>query len=1453
MALSVPTPVELNQDERIGTNRVDDTTFFDADPVKSTDGEQGEETEKVLTLNDQKEFPVLSRRNTSQSGSGTLADDENTAPQHQRLKDLSDVDALVALGKKRDKWYQLWRPKNGPPRPPPSLDDVAEIPLATASLLSQLTYAWVTPLMVLGYQRPLMATDLWKMDKSREASLLGNRFAAAYRKREIFAKEYNARLIDPMKPLPPSRYRKLKWRLQLAIHPRRYRASGLPTNKMSAGSVTPTRGRNLQALEEEWRSGSGKRKASITMALNDTMSGFWAGGLYKVLGDTAQLMAPLLTKALINFSKEAYSARAQGTNGPNIGRGIGYAIGLFFLTILASFFFRSMASGVMARAALISATFRRSMVLTTRARAQHPADPADCDDDLAFGAGKKSPCVQRLAYHASPESSLFYQLGPSALVGMSLFVLLTPLQTWFMKLSVQVRQSSMLLQELLSSMAIIKQFTYELPFLKRLASLRGKELKGVRSIMIIRAANQALAFSIPVLASVVSFAAYILGGGHEVDPATAVQRLGEFFEADTSSHEIVINPGLEVAIKVENATFEWVVGEEALQAESKKEIKKKNADSIVESPQQAFSNPFRLDNLNFVVPKGQLVAIIGPIGSGKSSLLQGLIGEMNQVSGKVSFSGSLGYCQQNAWIQNLTVRENILFGKQYEEDRYWRAVKAAALPSDLELFADGDMTEIGERGVNLSGGQKSRLNIARALYSNADIILLDDPLSAVDAHVGLHLFEEAILGLKESGKTVVLVTHALHMLAKGVDYIYSLEAGKIVEEGTYSELIRLDGAFKRLDQKAFEEGTRPTEQKITKKMMGSAAGVGKLEGRLMKGEVRKTGSVGSKVYMQYLRAGEAGITAPLTLVAAILMQGCNILSMLWITYWQNDQFNRSPNFYMGIYAVLGIGQAFFTFALGATIGILSYFASRSLYSSSLRRLFHTPMSFLSTTPVGRIMSVYGKDIDTIDSNLSDSFRMFLLTVASVIGSVVIITVYLHYFLPIVAVVMCGYLYFANFYRATAREVKRLDSILRSLLYSHFGESLSGISTIRAYNATERFAEANDRYVDLEDRAYLLTTANQRWLAIRLDFCGAILIFCVAIMAAASTNLQPSVVGLTLTYLTTLVQAFGMMTRQSAELENNMNAVERVLYYSSDQLPQERDHVIESSQPLASWPEAGEIIFKNVVMSYRKDLPPVLNGINLHVEPGSKVGIIGRTGAGKSSLTQVLFRLVELQSGSIEIDGVDISTLGLSLLRSRLSLIPQEPLLFSGTIRSNLDPFDQYSDAHLLDAMRKATLVGNTRVDEQPVSGTVQKGRFHLDTPIESEGQNLSVGERALLSLARALVKDSQITILDEATASTDAATDAKIQETIRREFGDKTILCIAHRLRTILSFDRILVMDAGTCREFAAPLELFCKADSLFRSLCLKSDITLEDIQNAQAQAKEDRARRVDSSCTDIV
>lgn len=545
-----------------------------------------------------------------------------------------------------------------------------------------------------------------------------------------------------------------------------------------------------------------------------------------------------------------------------------------------------------------------------------------------------------------------------------------------------------------------------------------------------------------------------------------------------------------------------------------------------------------------------------------------LLGEMRKLDGEVAFGGVLGYCQQSAWIQNATLRENIVFGQRWDETRYWRCIRDASLITDLEILPDGDLTEIGEKGVNLSGGQKQRVNIARALYFNADVVLLDDPLSAVDAHVGKALFNDAILGLKRAGKTVVLVTHALHFLPQ-VDYVYTIERGQIVEEGTYDALMGQGGAFKALmadfggcdamkeeQQDAEEESAiedaddannpkETDEEKLARLAVEDkkkAAGTGKLEGRLMVSEERKTGSVEKKVYAAYLKAGRAWVTLPLLMISATLMQASQVLSTVWLTYWEVDRFDQPVGFYQGIYATFGVSQAIFTFAMGAALSMLCYYASNRLFRGALQRVFFAPMSFFDTQPLGRIMGVFGKDIDTVDTQLAEALRMQTMTLASLLGSVVIITVYFHYFIAIIFVVGCGYWYFAQFYRTSAREVKRLDSMLRSLLYAHFSESLSGLATIRAYGETDRFVRDNSYYMDLEDRAYVLTYSNQRWLAIRLDSLGALLVFAVAIMCAAGGGgLKPSEIALCLTYMTQITQMFGMVTRQSAEVENASKA------------------------------------------------------------------------------------------------------------------------------------------------------------------------------------------------------------------------------------------------------------------------------------------------------------------------
>jgi len=614
-----------------------------------------------------------------------------------------------------------------------------------------------------------------------------------------------------------------------------------------------------------------------------------------------------------------------------------------------------------------------------------------------------------------------------------------------------------------------------------------------------------------------------------------------------------------------------------------------------------------------------------------------------------------------------------------------------------------------------------------------------------------------------------------------------------------------------------------------------------LEGRLIRAEKRTTGSVGWGIYASYLKASKGYITVPFLILCMVLMQASQILNSYTLIWWQANKFDRVNSFYQTLYGCLGVSQSVFTFAVGIVMDEMGFFVSQNLHHDSITNIFYSPMSFFDTTPTGRILSVFGKDIDNIDNQLPVSMRLFVLTIANVIGAVLIITILEHYFLIAAFVILVGYQYFAAFYRESAREIKRLDSILRSLLYAHFAESLSGLPTIRSYGETARFLSDNEYYIDLEDRANFLVATNQRWLAIRLDFLGGLMVFVVAMLAVTGVSgISAAQIGLVLTYTTSLTQQCSMLTRQSAEVENYMQSVETLVQYSrGDLTEQEAPHEIPERKPDPEWPANGALEFQNVVMRYREGLPFVLKGLSMHIRGGEKIGVVGRTGAGKSSLMLALFRIVELSSGSISIDGIDISSIGLRDLRSKIAIIPQDPLLFSGTIRSNLDPFNVYDDTRLWDALRRSYLVEFTAEKERGESVDLSSGmntptsRFNLDTVIESDGANLSVGERSLLSLARALVKDSKVVVLDEATASVDLETDAKIQQTIQTQFHDKTLLCIAHRLRTIISYDRILVMDSGNIAEFDTPLNLYLKHDGLFRGMCERSNISIDDIQKA--------------------
>ncbi|TLS29492.1 hypothetical protein PpBr36_02112 [Pyricularia pennisetigena] len=1399
---------------------------------------------------------------------------------HRTKSTATDVSATYSthLRALQQEWTaRPWYRKLNPLRwggIPPLPDERRPCPEADAGFLSKLLFSWQGPLMKTGYRRSLQLTDIWAVNPQRAVEPMSDRVRASFKKRvaagqkfplalaihEAFFREFwlggFCSLISTlMQVLSPFM---LRFLIQFATDAYNAANEGTPAPPVGTGAglivgVVLMQVAQSLAMNHFIYHGmicGGQSRASLIQLVYEksmVLSGRAKAGGTKDDNETKDNKE---TEDKKNKKKKG------GKGGVNPeGQGAGWANGRI-VNLMSVDTYR------------VDQAFGLFHVIWTAPLA----------------------CVITLIV-------LLINITYSALAGFALLVIGVPILTRAIK-SLFIRRKGInritdqrvsLTQEILQSVRFVKYFGWESSFIARLHELRAREISAIQMLLSIRNAILAVSLSLPIFASMLSFITYSLSG-HNLNPAqifsslalfnglrmplnllplvigqitdgwSSLKRIEEFLLAEEQNEDVVKRMDGENAIEMHGASFTWEKtpvqekdGEKdkkTANAAGKEKPGPENGEGTTDSPlAKTEREPFHLEELNLAIGRRELIAVIGSVGSGKSSLLAALAGDMRKTAGEVVLGASRAFCPQYSWIQNTTVRDNILFGKEMDEPWYREVIKACALQPDLDMLPNGDLTEIGERGITISGGQKQRLNIARAIYFDANMVLMDDPLSAVDAHVGRHIFDNAILGLLGE-KCRILATHQLWVLNR-CDRIVWMEAGKIQAVGTFDDLVHNHEGFKQLmethaleekkdEKKADDESVGDGEDTKDTKEKQPGDNIKLKKGKsLMQTEEQAVASVPWSVYDDYIRASGSILNAPLTIVLLIVAQGANIATALWLSYWTSDRFSLPTPVYIGIYAGLAVAQVVLLFGFMVALSVLGTRASRSMLHQAVTRVLRAPMSFFDTTPLGRITNRFSRDVDVMDNNLADAMRMYFFSVSGILSTFALIIAFFYYFAAALVPLFFVFLASTAYYRASAREVKRFESTLRSNVFAKFGEGLSGVACIRAYGLQDRFAADLRVAIDDMNSAYYLTFSNQRWLSIRLDAIGNALVLTTGVLVVTNRfDVPPSIGGLVLSYILAIVQMIQFTVRQLAEVENGMNAVERLRYYGREL---ESEAPLKTIEVAPSWPEKGEIIFENVEMRYRPGLPLVLRGLDMKVRGGERIGIVGRTGAGKSSIMSALFRLVELSGGKITIDGLDIATIGLGDLRSRLAIIPQDPTLFKGTVRSNLDPFGEHTDLELWGALRQADLVGPETGSGTDTSTAIQEkeaggggGRIQLDSVVEEDGLNFSLGQRQLMALARALVRASQIIICDEATSSVDMETDAKIQATMAVGFRGKTLLCIAHRLRTIVGYDRICVMDQGRIAELGEPAELFRMEGGIFRGMCERSGIGERDILAAR-------------------
>nr|NP_995697.1 Multidrug-Resistance like protein 1, isoform E [Drosophila melanogaster]AAS64686.1 Multidrug-Resistance like protein 1, isoform E [Drosophila melanogaster] len=1325
-----------------------------------------------------------------------------------------------------------------------------EIPELSASFLSRITYQWFDKMALKGYRNPLEEKDLWDLRPQDSCSEV----------MPIFAHHWNQNVRKNYKN---------KARVE-------------PKAQFSNGNVT---------FENPHGEKNGRKKgmASIMPPIYKSFGGvFLFGALMKLFTDTLTFAQPQVLSLIISFV-EAQDAEPEW-------KGILYAVLLFVLAaaqtfILGQYFHRMFIVGLRIRTALINAIYRKALRISNSTKKESTV--GEIVNLMAVDAQRfmelttylnmiwSAPLQIGLALYF-----LWQQLGPSVLAGLAVMIILIPVNGVIASRikTYQIRQMKYkdervkLMNEVLSGIKVLKLYAWEPSFEKQVLDIRDKEIATLRSTAYLNAGTSFLWSCAPFLVSLVTFATYVLTS--EANQLSVEKVLVSIALFDLMKLPLTILPMLSVDIAETQVSVNRInkfLNSEELDPNSVLHDSSKPHPMSIENGEFSWGDEITLRNINIEVKKGSLVALVGTVGSGKSSVVQAFLGEMEKLAGVVNTVGKLAYVPQQAWIQNATVRDNILFGQTYDRKRYNKVIDACALRADIDILSAGDLTEIGEKGINLSGGQKQRISLARAVYSDADLYLLDDPLSAVDAHVGKHIFEE-VIGPKGilARKSRVLVTHGVTFLPQ-VDSIYVIKMGEISESGTFDQLVKNKGAFADFIIQHLQEGNeeeeelnqikrqisstadvpellgtvekaiklarteslsdsisvtsadslmggggslrRRTKRQDSHDSVASAASLKKkqeVEGKLIETEKSQTGGVEFAVYKHYIKSVGIFLSVA-TLVLNFVFQAFQIGSNLWLTQWANDQNVANDtglrDMYLGVYGAFGFGQVVTGYLSTLILSLGCVYSARYMHNVLLHGTLRWPMEMFDITPLGRIVNRFSKDVDTIDNTLPLNLRVVILQLFAVLATIVVISLSTPIFLAVIVPIAFLYYFAQRFYVATSRQLMRLESVSRSPIYSHFSETVTGASTIRAYNVGDRFIEESDAKVDKNQVCKYPSVIANRWLAIRLEMVGNLIILFASLFAVLGGQTNPGLVGLSVSYALQVTQTLNWLVRMSSDIETNIVSVERIKEYgeTKQEAPWELEQ--DKNKP-KNWPQEGRVEFQNFQVRYREGLDLVLRGVSFNIQGGEKVGIVGRTGAGKSSLTLALFRIIEAAGGRISIDGVDIASMGLHMLRSRLTIIPQDPVLFSGSLRINLDPFEIKTDDEIWKALELSHL-----------KSFVKSLAAGLNHEIAEGGENLSVGQRQLVCLARALLRKTKVLVLDEATAAVDLETDDLIQKTIRTEFKECTVLTIAHRLNTILDSDKVIVLDKGQIIEFASPTELLDNPKSAFYSMAKDANL----------------------------